>query len=288
MKNMKNSTFLLADTWWFGGTARISLSDFEKALNLRKRQGFNAIQIVAGVPPETPFFSNEAKNAGGHPFTKDFELNLAYFEELDMRIQLILKKGMKPVIYGGWGHHIDIVGIDGAKRLWKELVARYGNLPVVFCLTGEADVFLNGYPVKNAQIKKGGLRLLENVSPVLFQKIRVLKHTVKNYGLAGSSKLLEERVKRWNEVGKFVENIKPGAIPLTVHVSGNYNASTLFGNPSWLTLNSFQSGHSHGRLYFMRDRILRGKKPIINLEPWYEGIFNDFKEVKFTNVGGIF
>lgn len=280
MHTTRQNSFLLADTWWFGGTNRISLSDFNSALKFRKSQGFNAVQIVAGVPPEVPFFAEEAKNEAGHPFTPNFNLNLKYFDEFDKKIQLILENGMTPIIYGGWGHHIDIIGVEATKSFWKELMNRYGALPVIFCLTGEADVFLNGLPNKySLQAKSRSLQALERVAPFLYRKLRAFKHSIANSKLSDQNGLLRKRINNWNEIGRYVESLNSHKIPLTIHISGNYDASSLFENPSWLTINSIQSGHTHNRLYFMRDKILNGKKPIINLEPWYEGILDDFKEL---------
>ena len=60
--------FYLADTWWFGMTKRLSDIKFLKLLELRKKQGFTAIQIILGVPPEITIDSREAENTAGHGF----------------------------------------------------------------------------------------------------------------------------------------------------------------------------------------------------------------------------
>ncbi len=271
------SFFYLADTMWFGATKRYTLEEFESALKLRTKQGFTAIQIVAGVPPEVPFFSKDAENNGGHPFTKDFKLNLRYLDEFDKRIHLILKHNMTPVIFGGWGHHIDITGVNNTKNFWSELIKRYGDQNVIFCLTGEADVFLNGY--ERSKINKASKRLshiLGKLSPALLQKIGEIR-SKSNSGIGNDDVLLKERVKKWNEVGNYVASINKNRKPLTIHVTGRTDANTLFNNPKWLDINSIQSGHDKKRLYFMRQAMLVGRKPIINLEPWYEGILGNFK-----------
>jgi len=50
----KNSNIagFLADTWWFGLSRRLSEKDFKDLAILRATQGFSAIQLVVGVPPE--------------------------------------------------------------------------------------------------------------------------------------------------------------------------------------------------------------------------------------------
>lgn len=42
----------LADTWWFGLSKRFSERSFKDLAALRADQGFSAIQLVVGVPPE--------------------------------------------------------------------------------------------------------------------------------------------------------------------------------------------------------------------------------------------
>ena len=42
----------LCDTWWYGLTRRLGNDDFEKLAKLRSEQGFNAVQLVVGIPPE--------------------------------------------------------------------------------------------------------------------------------------------------------------------------------------------------------------------------------------------
>ena len=42
----------LADTWWYGLTDRISTDEFYRLAQQRKDEGFSAIQLVMGIPPE--------------------------------------------------------------------------------------------------------------------------------------------------------------------------------------------------------------------------------------------
>ncbi|KKS80262.1 MAG: Alpha-L-rhamnosidase domain protein, partial [Candidatus Gottesmanbacteria bacterium GW2011_GWC1_43_10] len=67
--------------------------------------------------------------------------------------------------------------------------------------------------------------------------------------------------------------------PLTVHIQAPTTAGKLFPGSSWLDIDSLQSGHAKERAAFMVDTILENQgsgRPIINLEPWYEGILGDF------------
>ncbi len=277
-RSVKALAPFLADTWWFGATNRLPIEEFKTALSLRKKQGFSAIQIVAGVPPEISFFSNEAKNAGGHPFLSDFTLNISYFIALDRKIKHIVEAELTPIIYGGWGHHIDIIGIEKMKAFWKEIVTRYSKYPVIFCLCGEADVFLEGYNPTKQDKAKFLAKITSNISSALLQKLRILKHKATNIDKDKRNELLKNRIAKWNEVGSYLAKINTAKRPITVHISTLTDAYSLFENPSWLDINSFQSGHDVDRLYFMRETILSGVKPIINLEPWYEGIHGNFDE----------
>ncbi|MCX8008613.1 MAG: DUF4038 domain-containing protein [Patescibacteria group bacterium] len=237
--------FYLADTWWFGMTKRAPLEDLLLLLADRKKKGFTAIQTVIGVPPEVPFFSPQAETEGGHPFTREYQINPAYFDAVDRRIQKILDYGFVPCIFGGWGDHIDVIGVMGAIRLWREILARYSSYPVMFCLTGEVDI----------------------IRPVLSRWQRFF--------------LLHKRLKQWEEVGRWVKRHDPYHRILMVHPHARLRAFELFEYPYWLDVDSIQSGHSEESKEFMISALKNAKKediPIINLEPWYEGIFGNFWE----------
>lgn len=54
--------------------------------------------------------------------------------------------GMVPVIVGGWGRPqgggestLAQVGLDGYKRHWRNLIARYGAWPTVWIVGGEVS-----------------------------------------------------------------------------------------------------------------------------------------------------
>src|SRR3989344_3338941 len=149
-----SSFFWLADTWWYGMTSRCSFEDFKILVDDRKKKGFTVIQTVVGVPPEVDIFSSHAANSGGLPFKRNRQLNLKYFDEVDRKIKYLVDAGLVPCIFGGWGHHIDILGVPAIKRLWKEIVKRYAHFPVVFCLCGEADTFPLILGMKEKILKK--------------------------------------------------------------------------------------------------------------------------------------
>ncbi len=47
-----NYSNLLCDTWWYGLTSRWTKEQMLSLAKLRVSQGFNAVQLVVGIPPE--------------------------------------------------------------------------------------------------------------------------------------------------------------------------------------------------------------------------------------------
>lgn len=246
--------FWLADTWWYGATDRTSMSVFKSLVKKRKSQGFSAVQIVVGIPPEID--AKNAKKIGGNPFKNDLSLDKEYFEEVDKKIKYLADNGLVPVIFGGWGHHIDRVGVEGIKRLWHEIVGRYSSYPVIFCLAGEVDI-----------------------EP---RNVRRAWNRIKNiFSKSNKPKFLKKRIKEWLRAGDYISSIDPYKRPITAHVSRKTTALDLLGKKSWLSINSIQSGHSKDSVSFMVNSIKKSvaiKAPIINMEPWYEGILGNFGE----------
>ncbi|MCX6923861.1 MAG: DUF4038 domain-containing protein, partial [Verrucomicrobia bacterium] len=109
-----------------------------------KAKGFSVVQIVCGVYPDEAVFQSSWENEGGKPYlTRIFtEVNPAYFDYADRRIQCLANAGIVPAIVGSWGRGdcdgMAMAGIDGMKRHWRNLVARYGAYPTVWIIGGES------------------------------------------------------------------------------------------------------------------------------------------------------
>lgn len=136
--------FWLGDTWWKGLCKRIPFEGFKELTADRKRKGFTVVQIVCGTyPDELGLLKPSWENEGGMPYlTKDFSaLNPEYFQHADRRIQHLVEAGITPAIVGGWGRAVglDAVGLDGYKRHFRNLIARYGAYPVIWILGGETE-----------------------------------------------------------------------------------------------------------------------------------------------------
>lgn len=274
--------FWLADTWWFGATGRLKWPEQFKSLALdRRKKGFSVIQIVVGYPPEVELNSENAKSSGGAPFDSGGNINPKYFDEVDDKIKYLVEIGLVPCIVGGWGYHIDILGVEKIKKLWKEIIKRYSMYPVIFCLTGELDAFdprfsVNASKLPTAYLAKQALWIFPK--PIRDKLIK-MRRTVKAILSAKKDKAnLKIRIDKWQEIAEFIRKIDPNNHLIISHVSQKITSDNLLGHPDWLSIDSIQSGHSKDSVPFMVSSILESKKMIINLEPWYEGILGNFDE----------
>lgn len=152
--------FWLGDTWWMGLCKRLHWpGDFQTLTADRIGKGFTVIQIVAGLYPDMPPFDERGANEAGFPWEKNYErINPAYFDMADLRINWLVKSGLIPCIVGCWGYFLPRMGLDKMKEHWRNLVARYGAYPVVWCLAGEWDMpyYLSNDKIKEADFQKKG------------------------------------------------------------------------------------------------------------------------------------
>lgn len=135
--------FWLGDTWWMGLCQRLHFPDeFKQLAGDRKEKGFNVIQIVAGLYPDMFPFDPRGANEAGFPWQTNYtSIRPEYFDAADQRIECLVDQGFTPCIVGAWGYFIPWMGIERAKQHWRNLVARYGALPVVWCVAYAANCF---------------------------------------------------------------------------------------------------------------------------------------------------
>lgn len=136
--------FWLADTWWKDLCKRMSFDDFRELTADRKAKGFTVVQIVCGTYPDEDAFEEMWENEGGKPYLDHAfrQANPNYFDYADRRLRHLADEGIVPAIVGSWARadcdSMKFVGVEGLKRHWRHLVARYGAYPVVWIVAGEA------------------------------------------------------------------------------------------------------------------------------------------------------
>ena len=139
--------FWLGDTWWKCLSKRMSFDDFRELAADRAGKGFSVVQIVVGPYPDEAMLQPGWETDGGMPYLdRGFrEVNLEAFTAIDRRIRALVDAGLVPAVVGGWGRPqaggkstLEQVGLEGFKRHWRHLVARYGALPVIWIVGGEA------------------------------------------------------------------------------------------------------------------------------------------------------
>jgi hypothetical protein len=125
-----------------GFTKRLVWPDeFQQLTTDRATKGYTVIQIVAGLYPDMPAYDERGFNEAGHPWEPNYaRLNPSYFDMADLRIQYLVKMGLVPCIVGTWGYHLLWLGMDKMKLHWRNIIARWGAYPVVWCVSGESDM----------------------------------------------------------------------------------------------------------------------------------------------------
>ncbi len=232
----------LADTWWMGLVKRLRWpEDFQLLVADRLKKGFTVIQIVAGLYPDMAPFDERGANEAGFPWTEDYSrINPSYFDMADLRIQWLVQSGLVPCIVACWGYFIDFAGVEAMKKHWRNLLARYGAFPVVWCMAGEGTM---------------------------------------PYYLAPADKRAElsaDAKTGWTEVARYLREIDPYHHPVTIHPSGS--ARETVADPAVLDFDMLQTGHgSWDSMSNTVNRVIDSlasepPMPVINGEVCYEGI----------------
>ncbi|HOQ67753.1 MAG TPA: DUF4038 domain-containing protein [Candidatus Atribacteria bacterium] len=237
--------FWLADTWWMGLCKRLKWpKDFQTLALDRIDKGFSVIQIVAGLYPDMAPFDGRGANEAGFPWEEKYErVNPAYFDKADRRIDYLVNLGLVPCIVGCWGYFLTFMGIERIKRHWRNLVARYGAYPVVWCLAGEYDMpyYLSADKERDQNLQRMG----------------------------------------WKEAGAYLREIDPYRNPLTIH-PGSF-IREVPGFADILDFDMLQTGHSDDSIGNTVFRIRQSYQsepimPVIDGEVAYEGIGGQCKE----------
>jgi hypothetical protein len=238
--------FWLGDTWWMGLCQRLKWpEDFQSLTADRVQKGFTVIQVVAGLYPDMPEFDPRGANEAGFPWDRAKKhLNPAYFDAADRRIQYLVEQGLVPCIVGCWGYHLPMYGEAAMKQHWRNLVARWGAYPVIWCLAGEGSMpyYLSEHRQQDTALQKHG----------------------------------------WTEIARYVRTIDPFHRPVSIHPSNN--ARDVVEDPAVLDFDMLQTGHDDraslpGTVRQVTNSLARWPRmPVVNAEVCYEGILEASRE----------
>ena len=238
--------FWLGDTWWMGLCKRISWpDDFEALTADRVRKGFSIIQIVAGLYPDMGPFDDRGANEAGFPWERDYaRINPAYFDMADVRIQHLADCGLAACIVGFWGFYIPFMGVTKVKQHWRNIIARWGAYPVVWCLAGEG------------------------ISPYYLSKAKEQDAETQKLGLT--------------ELARYVRATDAHHRPITIHPSTS--ARVCVDDPSVLDFDMLQTGHEDRKCVantietIARSLAATPRMPAVIGEICYEGIMEANRE----------
>jgi hypothetical protein len=236
--------FWLGDTWWMGLCQRLRWPDEFRTLAAdRRSKGFTVVQIVAGLYPDMPAFDPRGKNEAGFPWTEGYgRVRPEYFDRADERLIYLVHEGLVPCIVMAWGYHVPWMGAPKMKKHIRYVMARYGALPVVWCMAGEVNLpyyLEKGWP-------RGG----------------------------------EKQAAAWEEVIRYSRTINGFNRLITVHPTGigPLSGRMLYRDQTLLDFDMLQTGHGTREVLPPTIRTLRASyaakplMPVVNGEVCYEAL----------------
>lgn len=270
----------LCDTLWYGMTNRISDQKFEEISKLRAKQGFNAVQLVVGIPPEVGPENINSHGSSGSALTKNGEINSAYLNKSRQRIQKLNSFGLTAIVYGAWGQQIEWFGEEKISKWWSEIIKSVDDLDVIYCITGESDIWIGEEGKLLPDKSTDDLNVINVSSKILHPRIIYLgKRLIDLYNSQFKESKKADRHKKWSNVLSSVSNLT--SKPIFIHVLPNMTSDEAVNNPKLLDAITVQTGHDEGTRQLLWRLPLKAvrensKNKFINLEPWYEGITGRF------------
>jgi hypothetical protein len=236
------------DTWWMGLTGRLRWPrDFQLLARDRLHKGFNVVQIIAGLYPDMPAFDPRGNNQAGYAWEADYaRVNPGWFDQADPKIAWLARQGLMPCVVGCWAYFLPWMGIERMKRHWRYLVARWGAMPVTWCLAGEV-----GMPYYDAAIGP-------NASQQEADRLRKLQ------------------AEGWPKIGHYVRSIDAYHHPITIHPSRNSRDE--IADATAIDFEMLQTGHGgYSALSNVFAEVTKQvprqpAMPVINSEINYEGL----------------
>jgi len=236
--------FWLGDTWWMGLCDRLHFPDDVATLAKNRRQkGFNVIQIVAGLYPDMGAFDERGRNEAGFPWEKDYSrIRPEYFNAADRRLSYLADQGFVPCIVMAWGYHLPWLGPEKMKQHVRYVIARYGALPVVWCMAGEVNL------------------------PYYLEK---------GFPLGG-----EKQTAGWEDIIRYAHKINGQDRLISVHPTGipPLSGRPLYSDQNLLHFDMLQTGHGHREVLAPTINALRASyaaeptMPVLNSEVTYEAL----------------
>ena len=238
--------FWLGDTWWMGLCNRLHWDgEFQRLAADRVAKGYSVIQIIAGLYPDMPPFDPRGANEASYPWKDDYSaINPEYFNLADRRIQHLVSVGLTPCIVACWGYFLPIMGEEKMKQHWRNLIARWGAYPVVWCLAGEGTMpyYLSKTPKEDSAAQKKG----------------------------------------WTEIARYVRATDPFHNVITIHPSSTARESV--EDETVIDFDMLQTGHSDRGSYantvkrVTESQEKSPKMPVLVGEVCYEGILAASRE----------
>lgn len=240
--------FYLADTAW-NGPLLSNEDDWAAYLADRSAKGFTAIQFIMMAPWSAAYTDADGRTAFDR--NAPFKINEDFFLRMDARVDAINAAGLLAVPVLAWA-------------------AKFG---------GSAR-------------HNPGVALPERALERLI-RYQVSRYASRNvlWLLAGDGRYGWMRSWKWKRLGRAVFGKQSGQrAPVGLHPMGTTWPYPRFKRESWLNVLGYQSSHSSDAKTL--NWLLKGPpaqawreetRPIINLEPCYEGIHNWAMRKPFTN-----
>jgi hypothetical protein len=279
----KNSNLVnfLADTWWFGLSKRLSEKNFKDMAALRAEQGFSAVQLIVGVPPEVGPENKNAQSGVGFPWTLDGHFNQEYLQLARDRIQHLNNLGFVVIVYGAWGHQIEWLGKERMTEWWLKIIESLDALDVIYCLCGESNLWVGEASKLLPAKSTDDLVTSQVVLPLLHPSIKgILTKATRRLRKRLHKRQFEKRRDAWSFVLEKIS--QRTSRPIIVHPTSGETGYEAVSNPELLSANTVQTGHdarTRNRLWQLPLALLKNDhthRGYINLEPWYEGIRDQF------------
>ncbi len=245
--------FWLGDTWWYGLVQRLEWPQgFHTLVEDRVAKGFSLIQIVAGPlcdfdAEHDPWNPQQANEAGLSWEPGWARINPRYYDLADLRIAYLVERGLVPCIVSMWGYFLPYLGVRKVKQHWRNLVARYGAYPVIWCLAGEVTM-----PTYSHIPLGGGSQ----------------DTTAESAALAAG----------WTEVARYLRAVDPYHNPLCAHPWNPVSGRLALRDETLLDIDMLQTGHGgYPTLGFTVEQVAAAaarapRMPVIDGEVNYEGI----------------